>query len=56
MTDLAAYDRDVNTVFQDYALFPHMSVGDNVEYGLRVAKVGKEERAGGAPRRWRWSA
>ena len=44
MTDLAAYDRDVNTVFQDYALFPHMSVGENVEYGLRVARVGKEER------------
>jgi putative spermidine/putrescine transport system ATP-binding protein len=43
-TDLAAYDRDVNTVFQDYALFPHMSVGENVEYGLRVAKVDKEER------------
>src|SRR5215204_2252408 len=36
--------RDVNTVFQDYALFPHMTVGENVEYGLRIAKVGKEER------------
>jgi putative spermidine/putrescine transport system ATP-binding protein len=44
VTDLAAYDRDVNTVFQDYALFPHMSVGENVEYGLRVARIGKEER------------
>jgi putative spermidine/putrescine transport system ATP-binding protein len=44
VTGLAAYDRDVNTVFQDYALFPHMSVGENVEYGLRVAKVDKEER------------
>ena len=38
------YDRAVNTVFQDYALFPHMTVGANVEYGLRVGGVGKEER------------
>jgi putative spermidine/putrescine transport system ATP-binding protein len=43
--DLAPYDREVNTVFQDYALFPHMNVADNVEYGLRVRKVAKEERA-----------
>ena len=40
----APFDRDVNTVFQDYALFPHMSVGDNVAYGLIVRKVPKEER------------
>jgi putative spermidine/putrescine transport system ATP-binding protein len=39
------YDRAVNTVFQDYALFPHMSVGENVEYGMRVARVGKADRA-----------
>ena len=38
------YDRAVNTVFQDYALFPHMSVGENVEYGMRVAGVTKAER------------
>jgi len=38
------YDRAVNTVFQDYALFPHMSVGENVEYGLKVARVDKSER------------
>ncbi len=42
---LAPYDREVNTVFQDYALFPHMTVGENVEYGMRVRKVAKAERA-----------
>ncbi|NWF71331.1 MAG: ABC transporter ATP-binding protein [Chloroflexi bacterium] len=38
------YDRDVNTVFQDYALFPHMTVGDNIAYGLMIKKVPKPER------------
>jgi putative spermidine/putrescine transport system ATP-binding protein len=38
------FDRDVNTVFQDYALFPHMSVGDNVGYGLMIRKVRKSDR------------
>jgi putative spermidine/putrescine transport system ATP-binding protein len=41
---LPPYDRPVNTVFQDYALFPHMTVQQNVEYGLMVKKVGKTER------------
>jgi putative spermidine/putrescine transport system ATP-binding protein len=44
VTGLPPYERDVNTVFQDYALFPHMTVGQNVEYGLRVKGVGKAER------------
>ena len=44
VTPLPPYARDVNTVFQDYALFPHMSIGDNVEYGLRIAKVARDER------------
>ncbi len=44
VTGLPPYRRDVNTVFQDYALFPHMSVGDNVAYGLMVEKVPKAER------------
>ena len=46
-SDVAArppYERDVNTVFQDYALFPHMTVQENVEYGLRVKKVPKTDR------------
>jgi putative spermidine/putrescine transport system ATP-binding protein len=45
ITHLPPFDRDVNTVFQDYALFPHMSVQENVEYGLRTRKVPKTERA-----------
>ena len=44
VTDVPPFERDVNTVFQDYALFPHMSVGENVEYGLRIKKVPKDER------------
>ncbi len=38
------YQRDVNTVFQDYALFPHMTVSGNVEYGLMIRKVAAAER------------
>lgn len=45
ITHLPPFDRDVNTVFQDYALFPHMSVQENVEYGLRTRKVPKAERS-----------
>src|SRR5512146_1725925 len=45
VTDRPPFDRDVNTVFQDYALFPHMTVGDNVAYGLMIRKVAKPERA-----------
>ena len=44
VSSLPPFDRDVNTVFQDYALFPHMTVQENVEYGLRVKKVPKAER------------
>ncbi|MDQ2756516.1 MAG: ABC transporter ATP-binding protein, partial [Actinomycetota bacterium] len=44
VTDRPPFERDVNTVFQDYALFPHMSVADNIGYGLRVRKVAKAER------------
>jgi len=44
VTDLPARRRDVNTVFQEYALFPHMTVAQNVEYGLKVRGVAKVER------------
>ncbi len=44
VTGRPPYARDVNTVFQDYALFPHMTVADNVEYGLRIKKVERRER------------
>jgi putative spermidine/putrescine transport system ATP-binding protein len=45
VTDVPAFDRDVNTVFQDYALFPHMTVAENVGYGLMVRRVPARERA-----------
>src|SRR4029079_7841287 len=44
VTGAAPFERAVNTVFQDYALFPHMSVQANVEYGLKVRKVPKKDR------------
>jgi putative spermidine/putrescine transport system ATP-binding protein len=44
VTDVPPFDRDVNTVFQDYALFPHMTVADNVGYGLLVRRVPGGER------------
>ncbi len=44
MAGVPPYERDVNTVFQDYALFPHMSVEDNIAYGLMIRKVPKPER------------
>jgi len=43
--EMPPYERDVNTVFQDYALFPHMTVVENVGYGLMVRKAPKSERA-----------
>ena len=44
VASIPPFDRPVNTVFQDYALFPHMKVQENVEYGLRVKRVGKAAR------------
>ena len=44
VSGLPPYERDVNTVFQDYALFPHMTVEQNVGYGLMIKKVAKSER------------
>lgn len=44
VSNLPPYERDINTVFQDYALFPHMNVGDNIAYGLMIKRVPKAER------------
>jgi len=44
VTGVPAFERDVNTVFQDYALFPHMTVKENVGYGLKVKGVARELR------------
>jgi putative spermidine/putrescine transport system ATP-binding protein len=44
VTRVPPFERDVNTVFQDYALFPHMTVEENVEYGLRVKGLGRRDR------------
>jgi len=45
VSNLPPYERDVNTVFQDYALFPHMTVDDNIAYGLMIKGVSKAERS-----------
>ena len=45
VTDVPPYDRDIGIVFQNYALFPHMSVGQNVGYGLRMRGIGRRAAA-----------
>src|SRR5512138_460272 len=45
VSDLPPYERPVNTVFQDYALFPHMTIDDNIAYGLMIKKVPRTERS-----------
>ena len=49
------HQRNVNTVFQSYALFPHLDVAKNVAFGLKYKKCSKEERAKRSARRSRWS-
>src|SRR5512147_1023102 len=44
VSNLPPYERPVNTVFQDYALFPHMTVADNIGYGLMIKGVSKPQR------------
>ena len=56
VTAVPPYARATNTVFQDYALFPHMTVAANVEYGLKVRHIAREERRRRAAElRPRWS-
>src|SRR5512141_804302 len=45
VSNLPPYERPVNTVFQDYALFPHMTIDENIAYGLMIRRVPREERA-----------
>jgi len=45
VSDLPPYERSVNTVFQDYALFPHMTVGQNISYGLMIKNVPAAQRS-----------
>jgi len=44
VTRIPPFARDVNTVFQDYALFPHMTIAENIEYGMKVRRVPKKQR------------
>ncbi len=44
VSNLPPYERSVNTVFQDYALFPHMTIDDNIAYGLMIRRVPREQR------------
>ncbi|UNA35785.1 ABC transporter ATP-binding protein [Klebsiella variicola subsp. variicola] len=54
-SELPPWQRDVNTVFQDYALFPHMSILDNVAYGLMVKGMAKKGAMPAPRKRWkRW--
>ena len=63
VTRLAPKERDIAMVFQNYALYPHMTVGDNMAFALKIARVSKEERNAGSTRQrdcstWRtsWTA
>ena len=56
VTGLPPYKREVNTVFQNYALFPHMTIFDNVAFGIRQRGGGSKhrDRQAGAARCWSW--
>jgi ABC-type sugar transport system ATPase subunit len=54
VNDLEPAERDIAMVFQNYALYPHMSVFENMAYGLKIAKVPENCQAGSASV-WRWA-
>ena len=54
-TQMPPGKRGIGMVFQNYALFPHMTVWENVAYGLRMRRAPADEPSAPWPRRWRWS-
>ena len=58
VNDMPPKDRDIAMVFQNYALYPHMTVEDNLAFGLQLARPPRRSRRSGSPRRprcWPWS-
>jgi len=54
VTDLPAYRREIGVVFQNYAMFPHMTVAENVGFSLRMRDMPADQVRRRWPTRWRW--